>query len=175
MAHAAGILGPFKAFFADPAAKKVWHNYGFDRHVMAGIGVEMGGFYGDTMHMARLWDASRKLSGGYSLENLSNEKVGGRGVWRRGGGVGGVGQRTMCWRWGVGKGQTWVQGRICACPCKVVPLITCPPAACSFMPLLLHDHQLLLLLLLMLMMMTSSRHPLVHLCLLMCVRDAVCG
>ena len=39
------------------------------------------GFYGDTMHMARLWDTSRdKATGGgggegYSLESLSSELI----------------------------------------------------------------------------------------------------
>lgn len=36
----------------------------------------MSGFLADTMHMARLWDSSRRTNGGYSLEALtSNEKV----------------------------------------------------------------------------------------------------
>ena len=52
----------------------MWHNYGFDRHVMANMGVECRGFAADTMHMARLHDASRKLRGGYSLEGLSSDK-----------------------------------------------------------------------------------------------------
>ena len=39
-------------------------------------GIDVRGFGGDTMHMARLWDASR-LSG-YSLEALTNELVGRR-------------------------------------------------------------------------------------------------
>jgi hypothetical protein len=32
----------------------VWHNYGFDRHVMGNEGIDCGGFFGDTFHMARL-------------------------------------------------------------------------------------------------------------------------
>jgi hypothetical protein len=40
-------------------AKKVWHNYGFDRHVLFNEGLNCRGFAGDTMHMARLWDSSR--------------------------------------------------------------------------------------------------------------------
>jgi DNA polymerase-1 len=51
----------------------VWHNYGFDRHVLANMGIACDGFGGDTLHMARLHDASRKLSGGYSLESLSSD------------------------------------------------------------------------------------------------------
>jgi hypothetical protein len=53
--------------------KQVWHNYSFDRHVMERLGVAMRGFGGDTMHMARLWDSSRMVRGGYSLEALSSE------------------------------------------------------------------------------------------------------
>ncbi len=39
--------------------EQVWHNYGFDRHVLANLGIYGRGFAGDTMHMARLYDASR--------------------------------------------------------------------------------------------------------------------
>ena len=63
----------FRAYFANPSIRKVFHNYSFDYHVLANHGVEVGGFGGDTMHMARLWDTSR-LS--YSLETLSGEMVG---------------------------------------------------------------------------------------------------
>lgn len=55
----------------------MWHNYGFDRHVLYNEGIDALGFAGDTMHMARLWDTSRsKFDGstagtGYSLEALS--------------------------------------------------------------------------------------------------------
>jgi DNA polymerase-1 len=35
--------------------------------------VEVAGFGGDTMHMARLWDSSR-TGKGYSLEALTNDK-----------------------------------------------------------------------------------------------------
>ena len=31
---AAGILQQFKGWFEDDSIRKVWHNYGFDRHVM---------------------------------------------------------------------------------------------------------------------------------------------
>lgn len=37
----------------------MWHNYGFDRHVLFNEGIDAQGFAGDTMHMARLWDTSR--------------------------------------------------------------------------------------------------------------------
>lgn len=66
----------FKEWFEDNQYKKVWHNYGFDRHVMYNEGVDCRGFAGDTMHMARLWDSSRdRATGrgdGYSLESLSD-------------------------------------------------------------------------------------------------------
>jgi DNA polymerase-1 len=64
-------LGPAPA---RPPAFQVWHNYGFDRHVLKNMGVSCGGFAADTLHMARLHDASRKLRGGYSLEALSSDK-----------------------------------------------------------------------------------------------------
>lgn len=64
------VLAAFKPFFKDARIMKVWHNYSFDRHVLANMGVEMAGFAGDTMHMARLWNSSRKGKG-YTLENLS--------------------------------------------------------------------------------------------------------
>lgn len=69
-----GIALLFKDWFESNTYKKVWHNYGFDRHVMYNMGIDCKGFYGDTMHMARVWDTSLdKMSGGegYSLESLS--------------------------------------------------------------------------------------------------------
>eukprot|EP01036_Dinobryon_divergens_P031325 gene31325-40700_t len=65
---AEGVLAEFKEWFENPNYKKVWHNYGFDRHC--------AGFAGDTMHMARLLDTSRdkaahSTGAGYSLESLS--------------------------------------------------------------------------------------------------------
>lgn len=79
------IMSIFKPWFENPRYKKVWHNYGFDRHVMYNENVNCLGFGGDTMHMARLWDTSRdKATGGgagsgaggggegYSLESLSD-------------------------------------------------------------------------------------------------------
>ena len=63
---------------------KVWHNYGFDRHVLANAPFEIDarGFAGDTMHMARLWDSSRDKSAGggrgYGLEALSEDLLGAR-------------------------------------------------------------------------------------------------
>lgn len=76
---ACGILQEFKEWFEDPTRYKVWHNYGFDRHVMWNEGIDCQGFGGDTMHMARLQDTSRAKSGeglGYSLEALTGEILG---------------------------------------------------------------------------------------------------
>ena len=52
----------------------MWHNYSFDNHVIKNYGLEVSGFYADTMHMARLWDSSRRTKGGYSLEALTGDK-----------------------------------------------------------------------------------------------------
>ncbi|CAB9529669.1 polymerase I B, chloroplastic/mitochondrial [Seminavis robusta] len=71
---AAGILQEFKEWFENENHLKVWHNYGFDRHVMWNEDIDVLGFGGDTLHMARLQDSSRARSGsgnGYSLEALS--------------------------------------------------------------------------------------------------------
>lgn len=67
---AEGTLGLLKPFWESKKHKKVWHNIGFDRHVMFNEGIDVVGFAGDTMHMARLWDSSRRS---YSLETLSEE------------------------------------------------------------------------------------------------------
>ncbi|KFK39361.1 hypothetical protein AALP_AA3G234700 [Arabis alpina] len=67
------VLAEFKPFFEDPSIKKVWHNYSFDSHIIRNYGIKLSGFYGDTMHMARLWDSSRRTSGGYSLEALTSD------------------------------------------------------------------------------------------------------
>lgn len=69
------IWQAFRDFFEDESIPKVWHNYSFDRHVLANVWVgrkpiQAGGFRADTMHMARLWDSSRRGKG-YSLEALS--------------------------------------------------------------------------------------------------------
>jgi hypothetical protein len=73
--NANNILNVFKDWFENPQFRKVWHNYGFDRHVLYNEGINCLGFAGDTMHMARLWDSSRdKTTGGkegYSLQSLS--------------------------------------------------------------------------------------------------------
>ncbi|CAM8995180.1 unnamed protein product [Rhodiola kirilowii] len=69
------ILLEFAPFFENPTIKKVWHNYSFDKHIIENYGIVVSGFHADTMHMARLWDSSRRTNGGYSLEALtSNEE-----------------------------------------------------------------------------------------------------
>ena len=55
----------FKSVLEDTTIRKVWHNYGFDRHVLMNSGIDAKGFFGDTMHLARLCDTSLKKSGGY--------------------------------------------------------------------------------------------------------------
>ncbi|RAL44098.1 hypothetical protein DM860_015019 [Cuscuta australis] len=67
------ILVEFSPFFEDPSIKKVWHNYSFDCHIIENYGLKMAGFHADTMHMARLWDSSRRTKGGYSLEALTGD------------------------------------------------------------------------------------------------------
>ncbi|XP_043689413.1 DNA polymerase I A, chloroplastic/mitochondrial [Telopea speciosissima] len=67
------ILKEFAPFFEDPSIRKVWHNYSFDSHVIENYGLKLSGFHADTMHMARLWDSSRGIEGGYSLEDLTRD------------------------------------------------------------------------------------------------------
>ena len=50
---------------------KCWHNYGYDRHILANHGIDCVGFGGDTMHMARLTDPSRPPNQ-YALATLSD-------------------------------------------------------------------------------------------------------
>jgi len=74
---ACGILQEFKAWLEDATVLKVWHNYGFDRHVLYNEGIDVLGLGGDTMHMARLCDTSRMK---YSLESLTEDLLGQRKV-----------------------------------------------------------------------------------------------
>jgi hypothetical protein len=81
MNQSANLLQEFKPWFEDSRFKKVWHNYGFDRHVLYNEGINCLGFggerplsssaqsvaLGDTMHMARLWDTSLDKSAGHQL------------------------------------------------------------------------------------------------------------
>lgn len=69
-ADAEGILQEFKDYLESEEYLKCWHNYGFDRHILHNEGINCGGFGGDTMHMARLFDPSR-MPGAYSLEAQS--------------------------------------------------------------------------------------------------------
>lgn len=73
---AEGVLSLFKGYLEDPRYRKVWHNYSFDRHVLFNDGINVLGFGGDTMQMARLWNSARTVDGGYSLEALSRELLG---------------------------------------------------------------------------------------------------
>ncbi|KAL0406914.1 UNVERIFIED_CONTAM: DNA polymerase I A, chloroplastic/mitochondrial [Sesamum latifolium] len=67
------LLKEFAPFFEDSYIRKVWHNYSFDNHVIENYGLKVSGFYADTMHMARLWNSSRRTEGGYSLEALTGD------------------------------------------------------------------------------------------------------
>lgn len=62
----------FKEYLENPEYLKCWHNYGFDRHIFFNHGIDVKGFGGDTMQMARLCDPS-KMPGGYSLESISKD------------------------------------------------------------------------------------------------------
>ncbi|MEW5306424.1 MAG: hypothetical protein WDW36_008889 [Sanguina aurantia] len=66
------IIDAFKGFF-ESDVPKVWHNYGFDRHVLGNLGIQCKGFAGDTMHMARLNDSSRRLTKNYGLASLTGD------------------------------------------------------------------------------------------------------
>lgn len=67
---AEGIIQEFSEYFADPSVKKIWFNYGFDRHVIENHGLKLDGFHADVMQMARLVDPSR-LPGDYSLSKCT--------------------------------------------------------------------------------------------------------
>ncbi|KAL2473007.1 DNA polymerase I A [Forsythia ovata] len=67
------LIAEFAPFFEDSSIKKVWHNYSFDNHVVENYGLNVSGFFADTMHMARLWNSSRRTEGGYSLEALTGD------------------------------------------------------------------------------------------------------
>jgi len=62
-----GLLPIFQEYFEDAGIKKVFHNYGFDRAQLFREGIDVKGFYADTMHMAQLQDDSRKR---YKLSSL---------------------------------------------------------------------------------------------------------
>jgi DNA polymerase-1 len=64
------LVQVFKDYFEDPKYLKVWHNYGFDRHIFNNHGINIQGFGGDTLHMARMYDTS-KMPNEFSLQKLS--------------------------------------------------------------------------------------------------------
>ena len=64
------MLAALGRFFGDEGVRKVWHNYGFDRHVLENEGVAVRGFAGDTLHMARLLDTSRAS---FALDSLTSD------------------------------------------------------------------------------------------------------
>lgn len=41
--------------------------------MLGNYGIKLSGFHADTMHLARLFDSSRRANGGYSLEALTND------------------------------------------------------------------------------------------------------
>jgi len=53
-----GMLGFFKEYFEDAGFQKVFHNYSFDRHLLARHGIHVRGLHADTLHLARLFDTS---------------------------------------------------------------------------------------------------------------------
>ncbi len=65
------VMEEFRVFLEDPSIRKIWHNYSFDRHVLANHGIVPRGFGADTIHMARLLDSSRRGTKSYSLESLT--------------------------------------------------------------------------------------------------------
>ena len=69
-ADAENIIMEFKEYFENPNILKCWHNYGFDRHILYNHGINVQGFGGDTMHMARLVDPSLTPNS-YALSALS--------------------------------------------------------------------------------------------------------
>lgn len=62
------LLDVFKPYFESSISLKVWHHYGFDRHVLENHNIVPQGFAGDTMHMARLLNTTHTR---FSLEELS--------------------------------------------------------------------------------------------------------
>jgi len=71
------VMQVFKTWLENRSFKKVFHNWSFDSHMFANHGVHVKGFAGDTMHMGRLWDSSRALTGGgYKLSSLCHDLLG---------------------------------------------------------------------------------------------------
>lgn len=65
------LVQTFKEYFEDNDYLKSWFNYGFDRHIFYNHGIDVRGFGGDSMHMARLLDPTRGPKS-YSLANLTS-------------------------------------------------------------------------------------------------------
>lgn len=65
------VICCFKEYFEEEKLKKCWFNYGFDRHIFFNHGIDVKGFVGDIMHMARLLDGSREPQE-YSLSKVSS-------------------------------------------------------------------------------------------------------
>jgi DNA polymerase I len=68
----AGLINNFKEYFESEAHKKVWHNYGFNRHLFLNHGINVRGLGGDIIHMARLCHSGRILRK-YSLAALTSK------------------------------------------------------------------------------------------------------
>jgi len=67
------MLSALAPYLESEHVPKVWHNYGYDRHILENYGLRLGGFHADTMHMARLHNPSRKK--GYKLDQLAYDFV----------------------------------------------------------------------------------------------------
>lgn len=64
------LIQVFKGYFEDRNYLKSWFNYGFDRHIFFNHRIDVKGFGGDSMHMARILDPSRGPQE-YSLSSLT--------------------------------------------------------------------------------------------------------
>lgn len=64
------LIQTYKEYLEDPEYLKSWFNYGFDRHIFYNHDIDVKGFGGDSMQMARLVDPSRGPKS-YSLSNLT--------------------------------------------------------------------------------------------------------
>ena len=70
--EAEGTIETFKAYLEDARYLKVFHNWGFDRHIFFNHAIDVRGFGADTLHMARLLDSSQG-PGSYSLAKLTEQ------------------------------------------------------------------------------------------------------
>jgi len=67
------MVEAFRPYLEDSGTKKVFHHYSFDRAMFFNEGINIKGFAGDTMHMARLQHTDRMS---YSLSALGDELLG---------------------------------------------------------------------------------------------------